>query len=312
MDHKIKPMKDKLFSFSLTLLAASIAYFAYSILSVSQQIPSILDQVSDINHQIDRTAEKVEPLLVLVPDILQTVENTTNSIPPILDEVGKVRQLVPVALKEVEAVRLTLPSILERVDKLHAQIDILEKRLPDILKTVNQITVVVNDTNQQIEKALPLVPEILGEVEKTRNEIPSYLTRVETIVDNTKDISETAGKGAVTGFFKGIISTPFELLKGTENKIRSSLKNEDKITEEDFTLVYQATAKLLQSDKKDIAYWDNSKTGNKGQVKLVNSFKSEGRECRTVQLLFKAHDGNDDSVNRDFCLNDEGKWGPVE
>ncbi len=59
-------------------------------------------------------------------------------------------------------------------------------------------------------------------------------------------------------------------------------------------------------------HWSNPKTGNDGQVKLVNSFKNEGLECRTVQLLFKANDGNEDSVNKDFCLNSDGKWDPVD
>jgi archaellum component FlaC len=284
MDNQIKPTRDKIFSFSLALLACSITYFAYSILSISQQIPSILAQISDINKQINRTVDEIEPLLVLVPDILLTVDNTTKSILPILNEISKIRELVPQALKEVEAVRSTLPSILERVD----------------------------DTNQQVEKIIPLIPEVLSEVEKTRNEIPSYLTRVEHIVANAKDISEDAGKGAVTGFFKGIIATPFELIKGTEERIRSSLTNEEMITDEDFKLVSKAVGELLESDQVETIAWENPSSGNKGQITLVNSYQREERECRALLLLFKAKDGSEDSVNRDVCLNDNGKWEALE
>lgn len=312
MDNQIKPTRDKIFSFSLALLACSIIYFAYSILSVSQQIPSILAQVSDINKQINRTVDEIEPLLVLVPDILLTVDNTTKSIPPILNEISEIRELVPHALKEVEAVRSTLPSILERIDELYNQVESLQKSLPEVLKTVNGITAVVDDTNQQVEKIIPLVPEVLSEVEKTRNEIPSYLTRVEDIVANSKTISEEAGKGAVTGFFKGIIATPFELIKGTEERIRSGLTNEKVLTDEDFDLVAKAVGELLHSDQVETMPWKNTKSGNKGQVTLVNSYQSKGRECRTLKLSFKGKDGSEDSVNRDVCLNSEGKWETVE
>jgi archaellum component FlaC len=270
MDNQTTSKKDKLFSLSLILLACSIAYFAYSLLSISQQIPSILVQVNNINKQIDRTVEEIEPLLVLVPSIV--------------NEVSEIRELVLPALKEVEAVRSTLPSILQRVDKLHTQ----------------------------VEKIIPLIPEVLSEVEKTRNEIPSYLTRVEDIVANSKTISEEAGKGAVTGFFKGIIATPFELIKGTEERIRSSLTNEEMITDEDFKLVSKAVGELLESDQVETIAWENPSSGNKGQITLVNSYQREERECRALLLLFKAKDGSEDSVNRDVCLNDNGKWEALE
>ena len=294
MDNQIKATKDKIFSLSLVLLACSIAYFAYSLLSISQQIPSILIQVSNINKQIDSTVEKVEPLLVLVS--------------PVLDEVTEIRKLVPAALEEVEAIRLTLPSILERVDKLHYQVESLQKSLPEILKTVNDITAVVDDSNQQVENIIPLVPDVLTEVEKTRAEIPSYLTRIEKVVENSKGISEEAGKGAVTGFFKGIIATPFELIKGTGNLIRSSLENEDMVTDEDLKLVYKASGELLRSDQMKTIQWKNPNSGNKGQVTLVNSFQGEGRECRALLFSFKTKDGKEDSVNKDVCLSDNGKW----
>lgn len=298
MDNQTKAVRDKLFSLSLMLLACSIAYFAYSLLSISQQIPSILVQVSNINKQIDSTAEKVEPLLVLVS--------------PMLDEVSEIRKLVPLALKEVEAIRSTLPSILERVDNINGQVENLQKSLPEILKTANDITAVVDDTNQQVEKIIPLVPEVLSEVEKTRDEIPSYLTRVEGMVENAKGISEDAGMGAVTGFFKGIIATPFVLIKGTEERIRSSLTNEKLITDEDFKLVSEAVGKLLASDQVDTTVWENPTSGSTGEVTLVRSYQSKGRECRALLLSFRAKDGSEDSVKRDVCLSDEGKWETLE
>jgi uncharacterized coiled-coil DUF342 family protein len=298
MENSIKPMRDKIFSLSLILLACSIAYFAYSLISISQQIPSILVQVSNINKQIDSTVEKIDPILILVPDLF--------------NEISEIRQLVPLTLNEAEAIRSTFPSILERVDKLQSQIDTLQKSLPEILKTVDGITEVVDDTNQQVENIIPLVPDVLSEVEKTRAEIPSYLTRIEKVVENSKGISEEAGKGAVTGFFKGIIATPFELIKGTGNLIRSSLENEDMVTDEDLKLVSKASGELLKSDQMKTIQWKNPNSGNKGQVTLVNSFQGEGRECRTLLFSFKTKDGKEDSVNKDVCLSDSGKWEILE
>ena len=298
MDNQTHPARDKLFSISLVLLAGSITYFSYSLISISQHIPSILTQVNNINKQIDHTVEKVEPLLILAPTLV--------------GEVSKIRELIPQVLTEVEAVRSTFPSILERVDKLDAQVSNIQKNLPEILKTVDGVTAVAHETNQNVEKIIPLVPDVLTEVEKTRNEIPSYLTRVEGMVENAKGISEDAGMGAVTGFFKGIIATPFVLIKGTEERIRSSLTNEKLITDEDFKLVSEAVGRLLGSDQLETTAWENSSSGNKGEVTLVSSFKRKNRECRTLLLSFEAKDGSEDSVNKDVCLNDEGKWEALE
>ena len=319
MDKQNRPAKDKLFSFSLMLMAGAIAYFSYSLMSVSRQIPAILDQVSLVSKQIDRTTQNIEPLLATVPDILNTVpsilktiDKTTGSIPPILEESGKIRAVIPGVLGEVEAVRNSLPAILYRVDSLQRQVTLLQKDIPVILKSVDGVTGVVHETNQRVDKIIPLVPKILVEVQTTRAEIPDYLTRVENIVANTKGISEEAGKGAVTGFFKGIVATPFELLKGTEDKVRSSLKNERLLTDEDFELVYEASGKLLESDNQKIQSWRNPKTGNEGSLTVLKSYRYNGEDCKTIQMLFKTKNGSEDSTNKDICKNSEGQWKPVD
>lgn len=298
MDNQTPPTRDTLLSISLVLLACSIAYFSYSLIRISQHIPSILAQVNNINKQIDHTVEKLDPLLLLAPTLMSEVSN--------------IRELIPGVLTEVEAVRATVPSILERVDNVDAQINTIQQDLPEILKTVDGVTAVTHEANKNIAKIIPLVPDVLSEVEKTRNEIPSYLTRVEGMVENAKDISEEAGMGAVTGFFKGIIATPFELIKGTEERIRANLTNEKLLTEQDFKLVSEAVGRLLGSDQLEATAWENPASGNKGEVTLIRSFKRQSRECRVLLLSFKAKDGSEDSVNKDVCLNDDGKWVALE
>ncbi len=319
MDKQARPARDKLFSFSLILIAGSICYFSYSLLSVSRQIPDILDQISVVSKQIDRTTHNIEPLLGTVPNILETlpsilktIDNTTNSIPPILAESANIRAIIPSVLGEVESVRTTLPAVLDRVDSLQKQVAQLQKDIPVILKSVNGVTAVVHETNQRVDKIIPLVPKVLGEVQATRAEIPNYLTRVENIVANTKGISEEAGKGAVTGFFKGIVATPFELLKGTENRVRSSLKNERLLTDEDFQLVYEASTKLLQSDGQEPQAWRNPTTGNEGKLTILKTYQYNGESCRTVQMLFKTRNGSEDTTNKDVCQSSDGKWRAVD
>lgn len=319
MDKHNRPARDKLLSFSLMLIAGSICYFSYSLLSVSKQIPAILDQVSVVSKQIDRTTQNIEPLLAAVPgvletipSILQTVDKTTDSIQPILDESGKIRAVIPSVLGEVEAVRNSLPSILSRVDSLQQQVTQLQKEIPVILKSVDGVTGAVHETNQRVDKIVPLVPMVLDEVKTTRAEIPTYLTRVENIVANSKGISEAAGKGAVTGFFKGIVATPFELLKGTEDRLRSSLKNERLLTDEDFELVYQASTQLLQDENQKTQSWRNPRTGNEGKLTILNSYRYSGEDCKTIQMWFKTKNGSEDTTNKDICQNSEGQWKPVD
>lgn len=319
MDNSKKPTRDLLFSCALIIMAGAITYFAYALLSVSKQIPAILDQVTVVSQQVDRTTKNIEPILVTVPsileqvpDILKTVDKTTDSIPLILAEVEKIRVLVPAVLNEAESVRGELPKILERVDTLQKQVSQIQKQLPSILKTVNGITHVVGETNQQVEKIVPLVPKVLDEVKITRDQIPSYLTRVEQIVENTRGISEEAGKGAVTGFFKGIVSTPFELLKGTESTVRASLKNEKLLTDEDFQLVYEASAKLLQSETNKTQAWGNPSTGNGGMLTVIRTYEYKGEHCKTIKLDFKTRNGSKDSTENNVCKNSQGHWKPVE
>ena len=319
MDKPQRPARDKLFSFSLMLIAGSITYFSYSLMSVSKQIPAILDQVSVVSKQIDRTTHNIEPLLATVPDvldtvpdILKTIDKTTDSIPAILDESAKIREVIPGVLGEVEAVRQTLPAILDRVDRLQQQVTELQKDIPKILKTVNGVSAAVHETNQRVDKIIPLVPQVLSEVEATRAEIPNYLTRVEKIVANTKGISEEAGKGAVTGFFKGIVATPFELLKGTENRVRSSLKNERLLTDEDFQLVFEASGKLLRSSDQETQSWRNPTTGNEGKLTVLKTYRYNGEDCKTIEMLFKTKNGSEDTTTKDVCKNSEGQWKPVD
>lgn len=312
MNHATTSIKDKALAAALALLAIAIIYFAYALLSVSKQIPAIVDQVSDLTRLVDQTAKNVEPVLESLPDLMKAVDQTTLLIPDILAEIGRIRALVPHVLEETEAVRLTVPEILARVDSIEAQITSLQKELPAVLETVNNAASSVHGVNASVDKITPLVPEIIGEVEKTRQDIPVYLSRLEGMMNDAKGITEDVGKNAVTGMVKGIVYSPIELLKGGEYRLFGTFKNKALLTEQDIKMATEASHKLLTTEGATTESWSNQKSGNKGKVSIDRSFTKDGQECRTLEIVFSFHSGKNEIQTKDICKTPSGDWDITE
>ncbi|MCP5209373.1 MAG: hypothetical protein H6998_00435 [Hahellaceae bacterium] len=305
-------IKDKALAASLALLAIAIIYFAYALLSVSKQIPAIVDQVSHLTKLVDQTAQNVEPVLESLPDLMKSVDQTTALIPDILAEVGKVRALVPHVLSETEAIRLTVPELLARVDSIEAQISSLQKDLPAVLATVDNAAASVHGVNQSVDKITPLVPEVLSEVEKTRQDIPVYLSRLEGMIENAKGMTEDVGKNAVSGLVKGIVYSPIELLKGSENRLLGTLKNKAMLTEQDLAMANNASNILLSSNNATSQSWDNSQSGNKGQASITRTFTRNSQPCKTLEIVFIYRNEKTETQTKDICYSESGQWEIVE
>lgn len=295
-----------LLSLSLFAVAGSIVYFTYEIAMVSKQIPDIL-------LRIDMTTEKVEPVIAdvgeivdLVPDILKEVEEIRKIIPPILDEVEQTRKMIPPILGEVEQTRNQIPAILKESEAIRGE-------LPAVLASTDKASAAVADVSKQVEATRPLIPEVLKEVKTTRESIPPMMDRADGLIEQARVAGKEASKGAVTGFFSGLITAPFDLVGDAGRGISGMSSSEAKAyTDKDFQLNEETSLILLNTGSLgDKQAWKNTESGNHGIVHLSDIY-SEGEyadiDCRTLITDFYKQGELFKEARRSFCKNEEGKW----
>jgi len=290
----IKNILTAALTLALILLAGAMTWLAYSIQGVTRELPAVMLRVDDINARIDAVVETI-PLI-------------TEAMPPIVDEVGKIRKTVPPILAEVEKIRKTIPSILTRVDAVQAQVNELEKDLPLIAETVNTAAAAMNNVADGVEATLPLVEQVLKESEAIRGEIPDTLNRVETIVANAHDIVNRASQDVVTGVVKGVITSPFQLLKEAGKSISGSLFTTREITKKDETRVVKATTTLLHNLELESVTWSNPKSGNSGKISIQKAFKDSGTSCVALRFDVNLKSGKKESTDKNVCLAEDGSW----
>ncbi len=289
---KAKTAAQFAMSFALVCLAGSIVYFTYEFMSIARYIPGVLQTVDQTVDKIDPIMDEVGEIRQLIPDILKEVEETRKQIPPILEQVEQTREQIPPILKEVEAIRKELPAVLKSADKASDAVVVISK---------------------QVEETRPLIPKVLKEVETTRESIPPLMDRADQMIDKARVAGQEAGAGAVTGLFKGIITTPFALVGDAGKSIMGSVEADlTKYTEKDIALLEAALLDLLNNGKRgDARQWNNPESKSHGTLKLTRIYpddEHENRECRTVQSKSFDTEGALRDVSRSFCKNEEGKW----
>lgn len=292
----------------LILLAGAMAWLAYSIQGVTRELPAVMTRVDDINTRIDAIVETIPLITAELPPILEEVGKIRETVPPILAEVEHIRKAVPPILAEVEQIREAIPPILTRVDSIQEQITEVEKKLPLIAKTVDTAAGAVNNVATQVEATLPRVDKALEEAEAIRREIPGTLDRVEGIVADSQQIVGRASEDAVTGVMKGVITSPFRLLKNAGNSITGSLFTTQKMTSGDETHFEEATKRLLHDLELKSVTWSNPKSGNKGKVTLQRAFKDSGTSCVALKFDLIPKSGKTESTVKNGCLADDGSW----
>jgi hypothetical protein len=274
-------------------LAGALIYFAYQVSLVSSQIPQILTSVNHTSDRIEPVVSEVSEIRLLIPDILHEVEQTRKLVPPVLEEVRHTRQQIPPILQEVAALRKEMPAVLETADKASAAVVVVSK---------------------EIEATRPLVPQVLQEVETTRESIPPLLDRADAMIDKARVAGKEASTGAVTGFFKGIITAPFVLMGDAGRKMMGVTEEEAKqFTSKDFDLVEVASLQLLNSGQAgDVRDITNPESGYHAEIRLLSAYTKEDDaevyECRVLQIESDKEGMDKKTVKKSLCKNDQGKW----
>lgn len=169
-------------SLSSFILAAALAYFAYALISVANEVrqtrealPQLLDQIQNVEKNIDVAAW------------LELAKHIDTQVPEILTEVGQVRNTVndintqiPGVLAEVKALRTeTFPPLLQEIQLMQTK----------------------------------TVPDVLTEVKAVREMTPGTINSMENLVDHAHEVASDASEGAIEGSAIGILKLPLNIIE---------------------------------------------------------------------------------------------------
>lgn len=270
-----KNLASYLFSLSIFSLAGALVYFSWTIVTVSQHIPIIIESVNE-------TSLKIEPALIQIGEIKDLVQ-------PALNEVTEIRKQIPLMLEEVKRVREQLPAILITADKASNAIELV---------------------SQEVKATRPLVPQILEEVNATRKAIPPLLDRADKLVLNIRVAGKEASKGAVSGLFTGIIAAPFDMVGALGKKVIGLSSTETKeLTEADLVYIEKTANEVLASaEVNETKSWENDENKTNGTVTLINVDESKDQLCKNLNI--KNWKSKKSLTDKDIkvCQNEDGTW----
>ncbi len=288
---------------TVLVLAFAIIYFSNALLKVNKNLPSIIDQVTLINKNIDTITKKSIPnILKAIPEITAQIDNVQSKIPLIINETQNIRETtVPQILKEVENINKQIPSILMRIDSINSKVPSITTSISEVIITANQALSRVDSINEQI-------PEIMATIKITNDSISNYMVQAKVLVEEANEIANSAGRDATKGFLTGIISTPFDITKGIGGFIFGSNSN---VNGEDIKVLDAEIKSFLNKNSNEIeTLWQNSNTKTSGKITVLKTFTKKGKTIKKMKVTIK-QSNNDDKERSDnvyFYRKEDGKW----
>ncbi len=292
------------FSISQTLLAIAIAYFAYALLNFSEEIPSLIKAIDKSTPHISAIVDEVELVRKEVTQVRALVD---KQVPTILMQINSVLPLIEQGLKQSDQYSKQLPKLWQHLDTIEAQIQTLQKDLPKVLKRVDAVVITSNEAISESTKWRPHSAKYLQEIEHSRDNIPQYLTRVENIVTDAKNVGKEASSGLVSGFFKGVISLPFEVVAGLTGIVDSQSRSAKYLTANDVTMMQENVLTLLEANLKRQVYWQNDESGNRGKISKDKSFIKNDQTCHKVTFVNYFKD-QEETLKKVMCKNKGDLW----
>ena len=260
-------------SAALAILALAVAFFAYQVGALRQQIP----------------------------ELLASIEQTSQKIGPVLHEVGAIRDLIPPILTEVRATRELVPGVVAEVQEMR-------KTLPPLVETSAKA---INNASNAVRVIEPRIPSVLAEVRATREALPGILDRASQVVDQAATVGQKAGEGAVKGVIGGIVSAPFRLIGGVGKGLTGliGLDNRREFTAEDERLAGDATDSVLKNGKVGAqSSWKNPDSQNRGSVALSDKWTRDGRPCVTLRHRVELRAAPVHQKDIQLCQQPDGSW----
>ena len=258
-----------------TLLAFSIAYLAYGLISIASVVPQIINFLDKNNYQLS----------------------------PAIHEVSEVRKMIPEILAEIQDIKKLVPVMTLEMAKISGQI-------PQTLETVNSIAPIISKTTLEITQLRKTtIPLILQETKKIRASMPTYINGTQKIVkdvhlaiNKASRISENVG----TGVISGLVKSPFKLFSSMVSSF-SDLFQDDKLSSKDLSIMTDAGAVVIES--KELKYskkWENKESKRFGEIKLVSI--DLVTECNRLEITIHAKNKKSSLYNYKFCRDENKQW----
>ncbi len=301
----------KQFSYSQGLLALAISFLAFSLFKFTLHLPDIINVIDKTTRTVDLVSPKVD--------------NIVNEIALIRLEVGKVRALVsqqtPAILSQVQAslpvvqqvvaeseyYSRQLPALLTQLTKIEQQVGKLQASMPAILKRIDAVVKTTNNTTVEASHWRPHSTRYLEEIALSRDYIPQYLSRIEHTVEDAKTVGKEASSGLVSGFFKGMITLPFEMVAGLTEIVDKDSRSAKYLTAQDIALMQEKVVALLNDNNQTKSVWQNVNSGNRGTIIKGETTTRNNQQC--LNVIFNNHFGKDkETLNELMCVDDKGLW----
>ncbi len=292
------------FSISQALLALAIAYLAYALLSFTKELPSIINAIDRTTPHITTIIDEVELVRVEVAQVRTLVD---KQVPAILSQIDSMLPLVEQGLMQSEVYSKQLPKLWQHLDNVERQVQALQKDLPSVLKRIDAVVITSNEAIVEFAKWRPHSTEYLNEIKHSRQDIPQYLTRIEDIVIDSKTIGKEASSGLVSGFFKGMISLPFEMVAGLTGMVDSKSLSAQYLTADDVTKMQEKVLVLLGTYSKKHVFWQNDKSNNHGKISKEAEFKKNKQTCHRIVFINYFKD-QQETLKEVMCKDKDDLW----
>lgn len=299
------------FSLSQSLLAAAIAYLAFSLTEVANEAANVVTLIDELRPQVKDITQEVGLVRQEVALVRALVKQQT---PDVLAQFEAALPLANKALEESEKYSRQLPSLLNHIEQITTQINSIEKQIPSMLSRADAAVFATNKLTNEAASWRPHSKKYLEEAKLSREYIPRYLTRVEqiateakTIVREAKTIGKEASSGFVSGLFKGVITLPLEVVAGLNDIVDSNSKSAKILTAQDITLIQEQAVLLLDSAERSKGVWQNVTSGNRGMI--VKEAEIERKNQRCHYLVFtNVFPEQKETLKELMCKNSKGIW----
>jgi len=294
---KLKVVATLCLAFGLMCFAGALAYFSYSIVYI---VPKLSEDLSKIKGVIDPIIDETRAIRELVPTVLAESEAIRGEIDPILVEVKAVRETIPPIVEEWHATRSdSLPEVLKESQAIR-------EKLPELLEESQAYRDLIDKGLVESQAYRDIVPTVLEESAQLRELIPPTLDRVENIVTESKSIASTAGEDAVTGFFTGVIKSPFKLASDLSRKV---FRNENRLTASETEILNSTIEHVVNVGKVGATQtFQDPKSDFNGSVTVLTDSYKNGHACRDLEVSYQKGSQGGEKQTATVCLDPSGTW----
>ena len=133
--------------------------------------------------------------------------------------------------KTVASVDSKIPAILDEVKNVRVEVgqvrtDVIPPTLTELKRyRVDVMPPMLAESKSYREQTIPVV---IAESEMLRAEVPAILVQANLLADKSKELAQGAAEGAV----KGVVLSPFNLLRDAGDGIKTRVQGESKPVEQ--------------------------------------------------------------------------------